>query len=131
MVKPAVDVSPVVDAYLAVLKRDLGVERLILSDVQTAGIDGEATEIVFIVASPIFEGMSLDQRIERLVILGLDVSPLIQAWGYTPGELAGVYGGESPDLLLPQLLHGSREVYVKPGSTPLQKLQKKATGERR
>jgi len=126
MVKQAVDVSSVVDTYVAMLKRELGVERVILSDVQTAGVDGEPTDIWFIVVTSAFEGMAFNERIGKLAVLGLDVSPLVQAWGYTPDELTAVYRGKSPDLLLPQMLNGSREVYVRHGATPLPVLRKTA-----
>ena len=62
----------------------------------------------------------------KLVHLGLEVSPLIQAWPYTPDELAAHLQGDGYSGVLAQYLHGSREVYAKPGITPLQTLQKAA-----
>jgi hypothetical protein len=130
MVKAAVDVSPIVNAYIDKLKHDLDVDRVLLADVHTGGIDGEPTEIWFIVVASAFEKMAWLKRSEVLGLAGLDVSPLIMAWPYTPDEFSGHFRGDRYDGWLAQTMGGSREVYVKPGTTPLQKLRKAAGGKR-
>jgi hypothetical protein len=126
MVKAAIDVSPIVDAYVDMLKRDFDVERVILCDIHTDGVDGEPTEIQFIVVSSRFESMEWDERSVKLGMAGIEVSPLIVAFAYTPGMFAGQFSGKSYDGVLAQFLGGSREVYLRPGSTPLEKLRKTA-----
>ena len=129
MVKAAVDVTPIVEAYVEKLKRDLDVDRVLLADVHTNGIDGAPTEIWFIVVSSAFENMEWLKRSEDLGLAGFEVSPLIMAWPYTPDEFAGHFHGDKYDGWLAQTLGGSREVYLKPGCTPLQKLNKAAGGK--
>jgi hypothetical protein len=89
-------------------------------------VDGGPVEILFIVVSPAFEALAWDERNLQLGLSGLEVSPMITAWPYTPSQFAGQFTGNSYDGLLAQFLAGSREVYVKTGATPLQKLLKAA-----
>ena len=129
MVKAAVDVSSTVQAYIEKLKRKLPLERVILSDVHTEGIDGEASEIVFIVVSPAFEGLEPPEKSRKLGLLGYEVSSLVTAFPYTPDEFDGFFRGDSYSGVLSQLLNGSREIYRKHG-TPLHKLLQTAGGKR-
>ena len=126
MVKAATDVSSIVDAYVKKLKQELDLERVILSNIHTDGVDGEPSEILFIVVSATFEALERQESVEMLGLAGQDISSLIMAWPYTPNAFAGFFHGEVYDGVLAQLLSGSREVYLKAGATPLQTLRKAA-----
>ena len=52
MVKAAIDVSPIVDAYVEKLKKAIDVERIVLVDILTEGVDGEPSDIKFMVFPP-------------------------------------------------------------------------------
>jgi hypothetical protein len=78
---------------------------------------GRATDdddIQLIVVSSSFEEMAYLDRLTLLGRLAVQIDPLIQAWGYTPGEIERHSSGEDPIMWLSMILSDARPVFPKP-----------------
>ena len=127
MAKTAFDLTSVVSPYLERLEQELDLDRVLFVDEHYGGIDGALSDVRFIVISSSFDGMDHLARSKKLGMIGAAVNPAIQAWAFTPDEVARHFSGEKYDLFLAQFLTGSREVYAKP---PKGSARKAAGGKR-
>ena len=113
MAKAAFDMREVATPYIERLEQEVDLDRVLFLDETYDGIDEALSDVRFIVVSPTFEGMDHLNRSKKLGAIGASVSPVIQAWAYTPNEIARHLRGEKYDLFLAQFLTGSREVFAK------------------
>jgi hypothetical protein len=126
MATTASDIGTLTEAYVKRLGQGLDVERVIFVGECYGGIGGELSDLRFVVVSSTFRGMDHLGRARTLGRVGLAVSPVLEGWPFAPEEFTAHLSAEKYNLLLAQYLPGSREVYLKPGATPLQKLLKAA-----
>ena len=125
MATTAADLNAIVKPYVKRLQQDLDLDSVFFIDEAYDGVNGALSDVRFIVVSPSFEGMDHTTRLRRLGLLGAIVNSAIQAWPYTPREIARHSNGEKYDLFLAQFLSGAREVYARSANAP----RKNAGGE--
>jgi predicted nucleotidyltransferase len=86
MVKTTSEVDSLVRRFVERLKRQIVVDRVFVVGRYAFDKAHDDSDLRLVVISPTFEGMNLTRRIDILALTGLKIDPLIQSWGFTPGN---------------------------------------------
>jgi hypothetical protein len=113
MAKTPADLKAVIDAFVIALNEKLSVERIILWGDYAAGTPSGDSDIRLVVISPSFKERERTSRMNELAQIAARIDTHIQAWGYTPDELAGAFEGPLYSPILSMILQDATEVYPK------------------